>query len=466
MKKEIKENPDAIADVNGLLYDALANTDGDKFANCLELLRPDSLRIARQYHLGDANSKELVANAEEKALEAFKDATFEHIYNPKNYFLTIIHNSIRDDLKADVVPDSLNVFEAKRISINIEGKPLKDDAEQFTGWHIANLKKKRIREQLLYKPHPKLDFLMCVLRYSYKFGSHDAKTGNLLSWHCPDGIKTLRLEYQNSCLLVDTMPGIVEPEVVKRYLSGYKQVDIATHMGLQKSNVSRAISKWIQTNWGWDTTKVDLVILSWLAGNLLELSLRIKKEIKADFHQGLPRDLVREIRYDKHSAREEERLINRIAEIWSQGKTSAEMWEQLVAEGWSEYKFGYIYLGELKGKPLSYSYHLDIRNWLNPEEWKKAALLENEHGLKRRIKGVYTDELKWGLWEPKLRGRYSKRLFEEAKSSVRTRAHLGDLSQDDWPLLSEVIRTLEKAELDNTPWRPDWDWILDTEWPT
>ena len=411
--------------INTLLSDALTHKDKDKFAEGLGLLRPKVEGLVAEYRLGSRNVEELITNAEEKAYQEFQKANAQRIGNPQNYFLKVLYNAIREELRSGNIPTNLGKIElnfdttkkdrfkeAREAVSIIEGKVIKedDDFQDSISVHETRLHRKRKKEPVLYDPHPQLQTLRRIV-----------DRGN-------QGIKILEKKHESTRLLVDTMDGIVGPEVVKRYLLGYRQVEIASELSMPASNIRRAIRKWVIDKWLWDETETRLVMVSWLAHNLKGISLRIKKDIKRKHHPGLPNKEVGKALMEHHFEMDSaKRLAGRMKELSVEGLTVSQFGRKLVREGWNAYK---------------------VRECIEfgPESWIRKL----KHERKEGFGGFTYDDLRWGLWKPELWRQYRDRLVTDARNDFRTAAHFRGLKDDDKVWLFDVIQRIERIPI---PWR-------------
>ena len=418
-----------VSSVNALLFDALITKDEGKFAEGLETLRPKAKRLISEYNIGSWNAQELLMNAEEKALDEFRKASAQHIRNPENYYLTVIHNAIVDELESGAIPDNLSTSELRFESIGpnradqvmgavtlIEGKaPGEDeDFQETIGLHEVKLRKKRKKEPVLYDPHPQLRNLREIVEST----GWKTKTQN---------IRKMQKTYRSSKLLVDTVPSTtgIGPEILKRYFYGYRQVEIASQLGLPKSNVSRTIKTWAVERWNWDEGKIILVINSWLAQSLKNISLRVKKDIKYNHNPGSPNMEIQQALNNRNKEIELAKgMAMRAKKLESEGYAKSLVGKKLVREGWPSYRV------------REYLDSNGISWWIDEASW------DLERASKRL--GYTIDQIMWGTWKPELWERYMNELLAKATNSLETAAHFRDLREDDKIWLLDVVWCLEK----------------------
>ena len=275
------------AQENLMWQEALASQNEEVFSNLVEVMIPDIGRIAHRYAGDDSNAAEEASQiALGKIFTVFQGGRYpQPIIYPKTYFMRVAHNAISDYFGSKQVRERVR---EENINPKLLSKELKGIDESFpitdrygrllekgenggSGWRTFRIKEgsppKKAKKTMESKPiHP-------LLRRSYEsLYFYVGQTGYTLdAWS--DALKRLnelRDSAKQAMLLVETMPGDVDRLILAMYLWGHKQVDIATRLGKQESNVSRRIKTWL-ARWHWDDSNATKIRLGILLHNLVDI---------------------------------------------------------------------------------------------------------------------------------------------------------------------------------------------------
>jgi DNA-directed RNA polymerase specialized sigma24 family protein len=254
---------------------ALASNDEVTIESMLAELKRSIEKIVRRYQNspGDISGLEARDNAIAKVKEFLVTIDFDHaktIGNFRNYLLTIAHNAVNDYFlrkERDVYGVELKFSESK----------YEEEEDVALGFSSLRLPERGTKSLLEKQETNKANFL--------------EQTFYSLFWDV-DGTphETLQEVGRNADELVTTMPDTFPSakKIMTLYFLGYKQVDIVGKLGIEKSNVSRALKYWREA-WHWEESDMEKARLCLLFHRLADIGLEISSKQEKS-RQGRPID--------------------------------------------------------------------------------------------------------------------------------------------------------------------------------